>query len=72
MLSTVPTLLKVPLLLLTACANYITFTSPNPRTTPDEQTKYSTVKYIVRQVRPPWVRALEKAYLSRPTLRSFR
>ncbi|KAI0754824.1 hypothetical protein C8Q80DRAFT_1266380 [Daedaleopsis nitida] len=56
----VPTLFKVPLLLLTAYANFITFTPPNPRTAPDEQTKYSSVKYIVRQVRPPWVRALEK------------
>ncbi|KAI0770031.1 hypothetical protein C8Q74DRAFT_1202021 [Fomes fomentarius] len=56
-----PSLLKVPLLLLTAYANFITFTPPNPRTAPDEQGKYSTVKYIVRQVRPPWVRAIEKA-----------
>ena len=55
-----PVLLKIPLLLLTAYANFITFTPPNPRTAPDEQTKYSSVKYIVRQVRPPWVRALEK------------
>lgn len=53
-------LFKVPLLLLTAYANFITFTPPNPRAAPDERGKYSTVKYIVRQVRPPWVRALEK------------
>ncbi|TFK93096.1 hypothetical protein K466DRAFT_161245 [Polyporus arcularius HHB13444] len=56
----VPTYFKIPLLLITAYANFITFTPPNPRTAPDEQSKYSTVKYIVRQVRPPWVRALEK------------
>ncbi|RDX53420.1 hypothetical protein OH76DRAFT_1220372 [Lentinus brumalis] len=56
----VPTYFKIPLLLITAYANFITFTPPNPRAAPDEQSKYSTVKYIVRQVRPPWVRALEK------------
>ncbi|PIL22656.1 hypothetical protein GSI_15348 [Ganoderma sinense ZZ0214-1] len=53
-------LFKIPLLLLTAYANFITFTSPNPRTPREEQSKYSSVKYIVQQVRPPWVRALEK------------
>ena len=56
----VSALFKIPLLLLTAYANFITFTSPNPRTPPEEQSKYSSVKYIVQQVRPPWVRALEK------------
>ncbi len=60
----VPTYFKIPLLLITAYANFITFTPPNPRTAPDEQSKYSTVKYIVRQVRPPWVRALEKVCLT--------
>ncbi|KAH9933158.1 uncharacterized protein BXZ73DRAFT_46563 [Epithele typhae] len=55
-----PVLFKIPLLLMTAYANFITFTPPNPRTEPEERTKYSSVKYIVRQVRPPWVRALEK------------
>ncbi|KAI0335772.1 hypothetical protein GY45DRAFT_701929 [Cubamyces sp. BRFM 1775] len=54
------TLAKIPLLLVAAYSNFITFTPPNPRSAPDEQGKYSTVKYIVRQVRPPWVRALEK------------
>lgn len=60
----VPTYFKVPLLLITAYANFITFTPPNPRTAPDEQSKYSTAKWIVRQVRPPWVRALEKVRLA--------
>ncbi|KAI1790182.1 hypothetical protein LXA43DRAFT_1095707 [Ganoderma leucocontextum] len=55
-----PALFKIPLLLLTAYANFITFTPPNPRTSQEEQTKYSSVKYIVQKVRPPWVRALEK------------
>ncbi|KAI0349600.1 hypothetical protein OH77DRAFT_1414743 [Trametes cingulata] len=55
-----PVALKIPLLLTVAYSNFITFTPPNPRTAPDEQSKYSTAKYIVRQVRPPWVRALEK------------
>ena len=59
----VSALFKIPLLLLTAYANFITFTPPNPRTPPEEQSKYSGVKYIVQQVRPPWVRALEKACL---------
>ncbi|KAI0657308.1 hypothetical protein C8Q70DRAFT_1055838 [Cubamyces menziesii] len=54
------TLVKIPLLLVAAYSNFITFTPPNPRSAPDEQGKYSAVKYIVRQVRPPWVRALEK------------
>ncbi|CDO69852.1 hypothetical protein BN946_scf184884.g11 [Trametes cinnabarina] len=60
MSSVVPVLFKVPLLLLAAYSNFITFTPPNPRTAPDEQSKYATAKWIVRQVRPPWVRALEK------------
>ncbi|TBU48573.1 hypothetical protein BD309DRAFT_1015517 [Dichomitus squalens] len=55
-----PVLFKIPLLLLTAYANFITFTPPNPRTPPEEQSKYSRAKYIVQQVRPPWVRAVEK------------
>ena len=56
-------LLKIPLLLLTAYANFITFTPPNPRTPQEEQSKYSSIKYIVQQVRPPWVRVLEKVRL---------
>ncbi|KAI8978760.1 hypothetical protein BD414DRAFT_117424 [Trametes punicea] len=55
-----PALFKVPLLLVTAYSNFITFTPPNPRTAPEEQSKYAIAKYFVRQVRPPWVRALEK------------
>ena len=61
------TLVKIPLLLVAAYSNFITFTPPNPRSAPDEQGKYSTVKYIVRQVRPPWVRALEKVQPSTMT-----
>ncbi|OBZ68751.1 Protein-S-isoprenylcysteine O-methyltransferase B [Grifola frondosa] len=52
---------KVPLLAVAAAANFVTFTSPNPRTASDEQRKYSSAGYFLVNVRPPWLRALEQA-----------